>query len=60
LTQVPPITSPRSIMVTRAPASAARIAAAKAAPPLPMMAICNPPCGIAAPCVPSPASVSSP
>src|SRR5699024_166713 len=32
---------PRSIMVTRAPSSAARIAAANAALPLPMMAMCS-------------------
>ncbi len=41
-TQVPPMV-PRSISVTRAPRSAAFNAAAMAAPPLPMMAMCNPP-----------------
>ena len=40
LTQVPP-SVPRSISVTRAPCSTAFSAAAIAAPPLPMTAICN-------------------
>lgn len=42
LTQVPPMV-PRSISVTRAPCSTAFSAAAIAAPPLPMTAICNAP-----------------
>src|SRR5712691_5784724 len=41
LTQVPP-SVPRSIRVTCAPSSAARIAAAKAAEPAPRMATCSP------------------
>ena len=41
LTQVPPITSPRSIIVTRAPSSTARMAQANAPEPLPMIAMCN-------------------